>query len=126
MRNKKVIVYFSLFLILFLLFGTIKKKIDQNERNEYGVISIAKTGDFKGSKGCKLINFIYFVNDKMYSEDCYVNNYPNVKKGEFYKIIYSSRNPKNVEIFLNKKIMDSTLIDNAGLNLKRKIKDLYK
>lgn len=36
--------------------------------------------------------------------------------GDFYKIIYSSKNPKNVEIFLDEKITDTTLILKAGFS----------
>ena len=54
----------------------------------------------------------------MYREDWYRGSHPNVKIGEYYKIIYSSKNPKNVEIFLDEKITDTILIKNAGFKLK--------
>lgn len=125
MNNKKIIYLFVGFLIIFVIFFTLKRKINLNERNQFGVVSVAKIGKFKGASGSKYLDFIYFVDGKMYKNDYNRNDFPHVKKGEFYKIIYSSKNPKNVEIFLNKRITDSTLIDNAGLNLKRKIGDLF-
>lgn len=125
MNNKKTFLLIGVFLGIFFLLGTIKRKIDLNERNQFGVVSVAKIGKFKGASGGKYLDFIYFVEGKMYKNDYNRNDYPHVKKGEFYKIIYSSKNPKNVEIFLDKRITDSTLIDNAGLNLKRKIGDLF-
>lgn len=126
MNNKKAFLLIIFSLGIFFLFGTIKRKIDLNERNHFGVVSVAKIGKFKGASRKKYLDFIYFVDGKMYKNDYNRNDYPHVKKGEFYKIIYSSKNPKNVEIFLNKRITDSALIDKAGLNLKKKIRDLYK
>ena len=36
--------------------------------------------------------------------------------GNFYKIIYASKNPKNVEIFLDEKITDTVAILKAGFS----------
>jgi len=126
MNNKKIIYLFVGFLIIFVIFFTIKRKIDLDERNQFGVVSVAKIGNFKGSKGGKRVNFVYFVDEKMYKNDCNIDDYPKIRKGEFYKIIYSSKNPKNVEIFLGKRVNDTALINKAGLNYEKKIRDLYR
>lgn len=126
MNNKRIAFLIICLCIILAAYGLIKAKLQRNERTNFGIESVAKIGNFKGSKGGKRANFVYLVDEKMYKNDCNIDDYPKIRKGEFYKIIYSSKNPKNVEIFLGKRIKDTALINKAGLNYEKKIRDLYR
>lgn len=126
MREKKYFLYFGIFLMVFLIVNLVFKAYKKSEREQFGVVSIAKMGDFKGTKGGKNIKFVYVVNGKVFHGESSVSSLPHVSKGDFYKIVYSSKNPKNVEVLFNEKITDSVLIHEAALDFERQIRDLYR
>lgn len=117
MDNNKKITYFILKIIALSVFiFWIISIINKRERNKFPVESVAKIVKFKGASKRQYLDFIYYHDGKIYEKDWYRGSHPKVKVGDYYKIIYSSKNPKNVEIFLDEKITDTTLIKNAGLN----------
>jgi len=111
---------------VFLIVGLVYRAYKKNELEQFGVVSLAKMGDFKGTKGGKNIKFVYVVNGKVFHGESKASSLPHVSKGDFYKIIYSSKNPKNVEVLFDDKITDSVLIREAGLDFERQIRDLYR
>lgn len=117
MNNKKSFFVIIIILIFVVILGLIKGNIERNERNEYSVETIAKITGFKGAAKRQYLDFKFYHDDKIYIDEWYRGSHPHVKIGEYYKIIYSSKNPKNVEIFLDERITDKVLIKNAGFDL---------
>lgn len=116
MKNKKFLYTMIFILIFWVIFNYFKIELDSNERNKFKLESVSKVTSFKGASRSKFLNFIYLVNNKWIKEDWYCGSHPKMKVGEFYKIIYSSKDPKNVEIFLDEKITDTLAILKAGFS----------
>jgi YbbR domain-containing protein len=115
-NNKKFFYIILIIVIIFAIINYLKVELDRNERENFKIESISKVYEFKGASRSKFLNFVYFFENKKYKDDWYCGSHPKVKVGEFYKIIYSSKNPKNVEIFLDEKITDTVAILKAGFS----------
>ena len=135
MNSKKVSVYIGFISIALLILINLFPFEDKNENelNKYGVETLGKIINFKiinprGSSPPKeYLDYIFVTNGKDYIYDESREEYSNVKKGSFYKLVYSSRNPKINKIYLNEEITDTTLIIKAGFKKYTKINkyDVY-
>ena len=97
------------------------------ELEKYGVETVAKTTRFVGKSKQPYVDYIFVVDGKEYLDDSPREKKPYEKVKHFYKLIYSSRNPKINKIYMDKEIIDTTLIMKAGFKKYTKINkyDLY-
>jgi hypothetical protein len=113
-------------LILVNIFPLEDKK--EKELNQYGIETVGKVINFKtknrkgSSPSIKYLDYIFAVNVKDYIIETSREKYPKVKKGSFYKIIYSSKDSKTSKIYLDEEITDSTLIMKAGFKKHTKVR----
>jgi len=84
------------------------------ELEKYGVETVAKTTRFVGKSKSPYVDYIFVVNGKEYLDDSPREKKPYEKVKHFYKLVYSSRNPKINKIYMEKEITDTTLIMKAG------------
>lgn len=122
-NNKKSFVIIIILLIFVAIIGLIKSIVERNERNEHTIENIAKITGFKGASKRQYLDFKFYHDNKVYFNEWYRGSHPNVKIGEYYKIIYSSKNPKNVEIFLDERITDTVLIKKSGFEINSNVSD---
>lgn len=119
--------FISIGLLVLINFIPFEDK-EEKELNEYGIETIGKAIKFKiinprGSGNSKeYIDYIFVADGRDYIYDASKEKYPNVKKGSFYKLVYSSKNPKINKIHLEEEITDSTLIMKAGFKKHTKIR----
>ena len=86
-----------------------------NEIKEFGVFTIGKVTKLKGASKKPGIDYRFNVNGKRVFSDSPIS-VKSIKKGEFFKVIYSSKNPEICRIYLDEKITDTTLILKAGFS----------
>ncbi len=87
-------------------------KYDQ-EIEKNGLETIGRITKFKGVGGRPYLRFGFYAKNKLFGSDS-----PRDDKGEkieeFFKVIYSTKNPKVNRIYLDEKITDTILILKAG------------
>ena len=106
-----VIVIFVLWLIYNFYHGYNHNK----ELKESGIVTVGKITEFKGAAKGLYLNFKFFIDGKSnFSDSPRDNN--GEKIGEFFKVVYSSKNPEVSRIYLDEKITDTTLILKAGFS----------
>ncbi len=93
---------------------------EKQELKKFSEETVAKTISFSGSKSGKLIHYLFSLNNKDYQGSCLIKK-SNAKLGCFYKLSYSSRDPKINKIYMDKEITDTTLIMKAGFKKYTKI-----
>jgi hypothetical protein len=86
------------------------------ELEEYGIVTIGKITKFKGAAKSPYLNFKFFVDGNSYGSDSPRDN-NGEKIGQFFKVIYSSKNPKICRIYLDQPVIDTTLILKAGFSI---------
>ena len=86
-----------------------------NEIKEFGVFTIGKVTKLKGASKKPGIDYRFNVNGKRVFSDSPVS-VKSIKIGEFFKVIYSAKNPEVCRIYLDEKITDTTLILKAGFS----------
>ena len=106
-----VIVIFVLWLIYNFYHGYNHNK----ELKESGIVTVGKITEFKGAAKGLYLNFKFFIDgNSNFSDSPRDNN--GEKIGEFFKVVYSSKNPEVSRIYLDEKITDTTLILKAGFS----------
>jgi hypothetical protein len=106
-----VIVIFVLWLIYNFYHGYNYNK----ELKESGIVTVGKITEFKGAAKGLYLNFKFFIDgNSNFSDSPRDNN--GEKIGEFFKVVYSSKNPEVSRIYLDEKITDTTLILKAGFS----------
>ncbi len=118
--KKKHINYFIFFAVLLWISYILYESYSYDqETKDHGIVSIGKITNFK--KSSAYVRYHYYVNELSYGADSPRNN-NKVELGQFYKVIYSSKNPENSRIYLDEPITDTVAILKAGfsaLNLKK-------
>ena len=66
------------------------------------VYDIKKTGRGARALDGTSAHINYIVDGKLFSS--YMPYYPHIKIGQCYEMIYSSTNPKNIEVFFDKEV----------------------
>jgi hypothetical protein len=117
-KNKSIYVIIWFIVILLFYHG-----YNKAARVLYGTESVAKLHKIKSTGKTYYVEYIYFVNDEKYVSENQMGFKKRGNVGDYYKIIYSSKNPKNVEIFLDERITDTVLIRNAGFNKNGNVSD---
>jgi hypothetical protein len=112
MKKNKPMLFVIGVIIIILVYHAINKY----KRYSYGINSVAKVCQIKSTGKTYYVQYIYFIDNKKYTSKNQMGFKNKGRLGDFYKIIYSSKNPKNVEIFLDEKITDTTLILKAGFS----------
>ena len=118
--------FISIGLLVLINFIPFEDK-EEKELNQYGIETTGKVIKFKivnPSEGPirEYLDYIFVADGRDYIYDVSREEYPNVKKGSFYKLVYSSKNPKINKIHLEEEITDSTLIMKAGFKKHTKIR----
>lgn len=117
-KNKLIYVIIGFVVILLFYHG-----FNKSARVLYGTESVAKLHKIKSTGKTYYVEFIYFVNDEKYVSENQMGFQKKGSVGDYYKIIYSSKNPKNVEIFLDERITDTFLIKKAGFDINGNVSD---
>jgi hypothetical protein len=89
-------------------------KYDQ-EIEKNGLETIGRITKFKGVGGRPYLRFGFYAKNKLFGSDS-PRDYKGEKIGEFFKVIYSTKNPKVNRIYLDEKITDTILILKAGFS----------
>ena len=98
-------------IIIMISFFHLFKKLN---RYYYGIESIAKLYNIKSTGKTYYVQYIYYIGNVEHKSENQMGLLNKGKRGNFYKIVYYSKNPKNVEIFLDEPVTDTTLILEAG------------
>ena len=111
--------YFNYFAVFFaiswILYSLYNGEIFDKEIEKYGIITVGKITKFKGASSRTYLRYHYYVNNNSFGSDS-PRDEKGEKIGEFYKVIYSSKNPEKSRIYLDEKITDTTSILNAGFS----------
>jgi hypothetical protein len=129
-RKKDFGIYIGFISIILLILINIfpLKNNNEEELSQHGIETAGKVINFKtinprGSSSPKqYLDYIFAVNEKDYINEMSREKYPNVKKGSFYKIIYSSKDPKINKIILDEEITDTSKIIEAGFEKHTKVR----
>ena len=78
-------------------------------------LTIGKVTNLKGASKRPGIDYSFNVSGKKVFSDSPVS-INSIKEGEFYKVVYSSKNPEICRIYLDEKITDTALILKAGFS----------
>jgi hypothetical protein len=114
--TKKYFNYSVLILVLiWILYVFYEGRNYDNEIKEFGVSTVGKVINLKGASKRPYIDYRFNVNGKRIFSETPVSD-ELLKRGEFYKVIYSSKNPKICRIYLDEPVTDTTLILKAGFS----------
>ena len=115
MKNKYFNYFAVFFAISWIFYSLYNGEIFDKEIEKYGIITVGKITKFKGASSRANLRYHYYVNNNSFGSDS-PRDEKGEKIGEFYKVIYSSKNPEKSRIYLDKKITDTTSILNAGFS----------
>ena len=101
--------------IIWIFYNLYKGNLYDNEIEKNGVVTIGKIIKFKGAGKRPYLKYKFYSNGRSYFSDSPRDD-KGEKIGEFYKVIFSSKNPKVSRIYLDNKIIDKTLILKAGFS----------
>lgn len=108
--------YTVLFLaMIWIVYNLYQGNLYDNEIEKNGVVTIGKIIKFKGAGKRPYLKYKFYSNGKSYFSDSPRDD-KGEKTGEFYKVIFSSKNPKVSRIYLDNRITDKTLILKAGFS----------
>ena len=113
MRGNKSLIFITVIIIIISVFHLFKKL----NRYYYGIESIAKLYNIKSTGKTYYVQYFYYIGNVEHKSENQMGFLNKGKRGNFYKIVYYSKNPKNVEIFLDEPITDTTLILEAGFSI---------
>jgi hypothetical protein len=101
--------------VLWLLYNFYHGYNYNKELKESGIVTVGMITEFKGAAKGPYLNFKFFIDgNSNFSDSPRDNN--GEKIGEFFKVVYSSKNPEVSRIYLDEKITDTTLILKAGFS----------
>ena len=108
---------YSVFILvlIWILYIIYKGENYDNEIKKFGISTIGKVTNLKGASKRPGIDYSFNVSGKKVFSDSPVS-VNSIKEGEFYKVIYSSKNPEVCRIYVYKKITDTVLILKAGFS----------
>lgn len=112
MRGNKSLIFITAIIIIISFFHLFKKL----NRYYYGIESIAKVYNIKSTGKTYYVQYIYYISNVEHKSENQMGFLNKGKRGNFYKIVYYSKNPKNVEIFLDEPVTDTTSILEAGFS----------
>lgn len=112
----KYINYLAFSIVIgWILYNIYQGDIYDKEIENNGITTVGKVTKFKGAGRRAYLRYQFYVNGHSFGSDS-----PRDKKGEkigeFYKVIYSSKNPEVTRIYLEEKITDTVAILNAGFS----------
>lgn len=108
--------YFILFLaIIWIFYNLYNGNIFDKEIEKYGIVTVGKITKFKGASSRAYLTYKYYVNKRPHGSDS-PRDEKGEKIGEFYKVIYSSKNPDKSRIYLDEEITDTVTILNSGFS----------
>lgn len=111
LKNKSLLFVISIIIIVLIYHAS-----NKYNRNYDGVKSIAKIYKIELTGKTYYVQYIYFINNKKYVSKNQMGYKNSGSIGNFYKIIHASKNPKNVEIFLDEIVTDTVAILKAGFS----------
>ena len=108
---------YSVFILvlIWILYIIYKGENYDNEIKKFGISTIGKVTNLKGASKRPGIDYRFNVSGKKVFSDSPVS-INSIKEGEFYKVVYSSKNPEMCRIYLDEKITDTALILKAGFS----------
>ncbi|GEM59264.1 hypothetical protein B0A78_11605 [Flavobacterium columnare NBRC 100251 = ATCC 23463] len=112
MEKDKAIVL-SVF-VIFFTFVFIKIYKDSCERERFKVESVCFIYKTESRRSFRHILGRYFYDGREYETFENINDNPNKYLEKYYKIVLSSKNPNNCEIFYNEEVTDLGKIKKAG------------
>jgi hypothetical protein len=101
--------------IIWLFYNLYHGYIYNKEINEFGVSTVGKITKLKVASKRPYLDYRYNINGKRVFSDTPIG-IDSAKIGEFYKVIYSSKNPEVTRIYLEEKITDIVAILKAGFS----------
>lgn len=119
--NKKRRSYGLLFALIFLtiiIYSVSKKYLIEKNIDNYKLQTVAKVYKFSSNRSFKHYYYIYFYNEKEYSNYQDLSGFKREQTvGRFYKIDISTKNSSYSRIFLDQEVTDTLLILKAGFDL---------
>lgn len=104
-----------IFVFVLIVFGLIRKKIKNDEINDNLIVSVAKGNKiYFASKRGKMLNYIYLYEGKIYEGNVKIRGKDCDYLNKFFEIHFSSKDPRDNNIFIRKKISDKEKIKKAG------------
>ncbi|VXB52891.1 conserved hypothetical protein [Flavobacterium sp. 9AF] len=117
-ENRQQTIGFILLLTFFILLYYLKEKQEKefNEDIEANkVVSVAYVYDYKQNRSFNRYYYVFMFQGKQFKSSENLHGYGGEKTiGRFYKIIYSSKEPKHHKIFLNEEVYDVQKRIDAG------------
>lgn len=114
--TKKYFNYSVLILVLiWIVYNLYEGNNYDNEIEKYGKTTVGKVTKFKGAGRRAYLRYQYYVNNNSFGSDA-PRDEKGEKIGQFYKVIYSTKNPKICRIYLDEPVTDTTLILKAGFS----------
>jgi hypothetical protein len=114
MKGNKPLIFITVIIIIIAVFHLFNKF----NRHYNGIESIAKLYNIKSTGKTYYVQYVYYIGNIEHKSENQMGFLNKGKRGNFYKIVYYSKNPKNVEIFLDEPVTDTTLILKAGFSRK--------
>ncbi|MCZ8230349.1 hypothetical protein [Flavobacterium sp.] len=87
----------------------VKLDIERNRKN-----TLAKVFFINSKRNFTDARYFYFYDGKRYESGEYIDSSGDEYLNKYFKVEFSSKNPKHSNIFLDKEITDSSEIRNAG------------
>jgi hypothetical protein len=112
MKLNRPLIFIASIIMIVLIFHLSNKW----NRYFYGIESIAKLYNIKSTGKTYYVQYFYYVDNIKYTSENQMGFQNKGKKGNFYKIVYSSKNSKNVEIYLDEPVTDTISILKAGFS----------
>lgn len=97
MKNKYFNYFTVFFAISWIFYSLYNGEIFDKEIEKYGIITVGKITKFKGASSRAYLRYHYYVNNHSFGSDS-PRDEKGEKIGEFYKVIYSSKNPEKSRI----------------------------
>lgn len=110
-KNKIIVVLIATFFFSYVALNLYKSS---QEREKYKLATVCYVNNGKIGRSARHINGYFFYRGKKYETYEIVHDNPNKYIGKYYKIIISSKDPKNNEIFYNEEVTDINEIKKAG------------
>ena len=103
MKNKYFNYLAFIVVIIWILYNLYQGDIYDKEIKNNGITTVGKVTKFKASSGSPYLRYQFYVNSRSYGSESRRDK-KGEKIGEFYKVIYSSKNPEVKRIYLDEKI----------------------
>lgn len=106
--------------LIAIIWYVILRYQNQKELEKYSITTLGKVDKLVRIRYANSrFNYSYYHNGKKYTNESGLGDIdPKTIFNNFYKVIYSSKNPNISKIYLNEKIEDSLMIIQSGFKLR--------